>query len=57
MPKQASTGQASAERAGTGQAGTGQAGTGQAAIVGLLASFGRELRGAGLAVGSGDIIG
>ncbi len=52
MPKQASTGQASAERAGTGQAGTGQA-----AIVGLLASFGRELRGAGLAVGSGDIIG
>jgi uncharacterized protein with von Willebrand factor type A (vWA) domain len=38
------------------QASTGQASTGQA-IVGLLARFGRELRGAGLAVGSGDIIG
>jgi uncharacterized protein len=34
-----------------------QASTGQDRIVSLLASFGRELRTAGLAVGSGDIIG
>src|SRR5215468_457402 len=34
-----------------------QVSSGQDRIVGLLASFGRELRTAGIAVGSGDIVG
>jgi uncharacterized protein with von Willebrand factor type A (vWA) domain len=48
--------QASSEQVGTEQVGTEQVSTERDPIVWLLTRFGRELRAAGVAVGSGDIV-